>query len=52
LAPRFGAKMTSPPEARTFSASRSGVRDTPKRAHSACSLILSPGLSSPSSTMS
>jgi hypothetical protein len=50
-APRFGDRRTSRSTGRTLSASRSGVRDTPKRVHNFCSGIRCPGVSSPSTIM-
>ena len=42
-APRFGRSSTSPSEASTLSASRKGVRLTPKAVHSSTSATRSPG---------
>src|SRR6267378_906901 len=46
--PRLGSNMTSPSAARTLSASRNGVRDIAKEAHSSRSGIRAPGGISPS----
>src|SRR6266699_2679053 len=46
--PRLGSNTTSPSAARTLSASRNGVRDIAKEAHSSRSGIRAPGGISPS----
>src|SRR5579872_3584847 len=47
VAPRYGLMVTRPAPARVFSASRTGVLETPSRCASSASTRLCPGRSSP-----